>query len=348
MFETSQIYDARAYVFQGLKYEERKYRTRHFKRCQSNRFCEQSFEHEGKKWVVSRCNSKNEEAVPVPSPSPPATCKKIPVVPSCDEGKPSGSPSQIPTTEVPEQLDWVRGRMRKYTPNNIRNIMQESMDEHWAIHLSRLQSRADSEKIDHDWSATLGYDVTLVVAEGSTTASSSFPRPEEGQKTPILPFRYHKEEADDSTSGSRKRKSPQQLERRKERRRRAQQVKRMTKSDKQNREPTPRVFMQWGKSEVQRLLYKQELKLKSAHQAELQKQAAIMNQRDQQHKEEIRMLRAYKSRERDILDSFHPADHHVRRASRLLDRVDDCVLWALKGLSKEDDTEDSFFEELFL
>lgn len=85
MFETSQIYEARVYVFQGLKYEERKYRMRHFKRCQGNRFCEQSLEQGGKKWVVSRCGSKNKEEVLVPSPPPPASYKRKPVVASCDK-----------------------------------------------------------------------------------------------------------------------------------------------------------------------------------------------------------------------------------------------------------------------
>ena len=65
MFETSQTYEARAYLFKGLKPEEQKYRRRHFKRCQGNRFYEQSLEQGGKKWVVSRCvmASKNEKEV---------------------------------------------------------------------------------------------------------------------------------------------------------------------------------------------------------------------------------------------------------------------------------------------
>ncbi len=81
MFKTSQTYEARAYTFQGLKYEERKYRMRQFKRCQGNRFCEQSLEQGGKKWVVSRrmMTGKNEEVV-VRFPSPSASCKKILVV----------------------------------------------------------------------------------------------------------------------------------------------------------------------------------------------------------------------------------------------------------------------------
>lgn len=173
MFETSQIYEARAYVFQGLKYEERKYRMRHFKRCQGNRFCEQSLEQRGKKWVVSRCGSKNEEEVLVPSPSPHASCKETPVVPFCDKGKPSGSPSQIPTTEVPKHLDRVRERMRNHTPDNIRNVIQGSLDAHRAMRPSLLQSRADSVQINLEGSANLGDDDTPVVAEGSATTSSS-------------------------------------------------------------------------------------------------------------------------------------------------------------------------------
>ena len=273
MFETSQTYEARAYLFQGLKPEEQKYRRRHFKRCQGNRFCEQSLEQGGKKWVVSRCvmTSKNEKEVLLLSPSPPTRCKEIPVVPSCYEGKPSDSPSQIPTTAVPEQLNRVRESTGNHTPNNVCNIAQESMDVYGAMRRSGGQPRADSVQIRLEGLATLVEDVTPVVAEGSAVASSS--RPAKGQETRRTIFPHYKEKANgDSTSGSNKQKSPQQLERRRERRRRAQKTRRLMKSEKQDREPTPRAFMQWEKSEVQRLLYKQELTLKSAHRAELQKQ----------------------------------------------------------------------------
>lgn len=227
--------------------------------------------------------------------------------------------------------------MSNHTSNNIRNIIQESMDAHRAMRPSRLQSRADSVQINLEGSATLGDDDTPVVAEGSATASS-FSRPANGQETPILPLSHHKGKAGDSTSGSRKQKSPEQLERKKERRRRAQQVRRMINSDKQNQETTPRVFMQWEKSEVQRLLYKQELTLKSAHQAELQKQAAILKQRDQQHNEAMSSLLRIREKIAGVLPiSSHPAYHHIRRASLLLDQLDDGVFWALKGLIGEGD-----------
>ena len=92
--------------------------------------------------------------------------------------------------------------------------------------------------------------------------------------------------------------------------------------------------MQWEKSEVRRLLYKQELTLKSAHQAELQKQAAIVNQRHQQHEDHISMR-------------FHPADHHIRRALLLLDRVDDGVFWALKNLFETDYLQDPTYKDFY-
>lgn len=284
MFQTSQVYEARAYDFQGLKYEERKYRMRHFRRCQGNRFCEEFLNQGGKRWIVSRCGSRNEEEVLIPSSSTRASCKKVPV-PSCDKGNLSDSPSPISTTEIPEKLDRVKEQTRSHTPNNTGNVIQKSKDAHQAKRSSRLQSQVDSVPIKLKGSAILSDVDTLVVAEGSVTDSSSS-RLAKCQETPILYLPDLKGKARDAACGSRKEKSPEQRERRKERRRRAQQIRRMMKSDKQNSEPTPRVFMQWEKSEVRNLLYKQELTLKSAHQAALQKQAATMNERYQAERQE--------------------------------------------------------------
>ena len=254
LFETSQTYEARAYLFRGLKSDEQKYRRRNFKRCQRNRFCEQSLEQGGRKWVISRC------------------IMNIPVEPSCYGKKPSVSPSQIPTTAVPEQFDRVREPTGSYTSSNIRNIAHEYMDASRAMRPPRVQVRADSSQINFVGLEALDENDTPVVAKDSAVASSS-PGSGNSHVTLITHSPYHKEKADcDSTSGPRKRKPPEQLERRRERRRRAQQIRRLMMTDKQNKEPTPRVFMQWEKSEVQRLLHKQELALKSAHQAELQKQ----------------------------------------------------------------------------
>ena len=267
---------------------------------------------------------------------------------SCYEWKPSDSPSQIPTTAVPEQLDRVRESTRIHTPNNTRNITQESVDVSRAMQSSRIQLRADSVQISLEGTPTLGENHTVVVAEGSAVASSSSSssssssRPTYGEETRITPIPHHKGKADgDSTSGSHKQKSPEQLERRRERRRRAQQTRRLMKSEKQDREPTPRVFMQWEKPEVQRLLYKQELTLKSAHQTELQKQKialkiahraelqrqeialksihqaqqAALKARDQKHLEEIRsMLTACKR----IMGCIPNRANHTLRGARLL------------------------------
>ena len=366
MFETPQTYEARAYLFHGLKPEEQKYQRRHFKRCQGNRFCEQSLEQGGKKWVISRCvkTSKNEKEVLVLSPSAPVSCKGIPVVPSCYEGKPPDSPSRIPTTAVPAQLNRVRESTRNYTPNNVRNIAQESMDAYRAMRRSGGQLRADSVQVSLEGSGTLVEDGTPVVAEGSAVASSSSSssssRPTNGEETRITPIPHHKGKADgDSTSGSHKQKSPEQLERRRERRRRAQQNRRLMKSEKQDREPTPRVFMQWEKSEVQRLLYKQELTLKSAHQTELQKQEialksahraelqrqeialksihqaqqAALKARDQKHLEEIgSMLTACKRIVGCIPYNSNRANHTQRGARLLIDELYHNSLVTLKYL----------------
>ena len=188
-------------------------------------------------------------------------------MPSCYEGKLPDSPSQIPRKAVPEELDPTIDPTRNQTSNNFRSIAQSSRD---AIRVSQI--RADSVQDNLKRSRTLVENETPSVAKGSAVASSSS-RPAKGQETPIPLFPHHKEKTDgESTSGSSKQKLPGQLERRRERRRRAQQIRRLLKSDKQNKEPTPRVFMQWKKSEVQRLLNKQELAIKSAHRAKLQKQ----------------------------------------------------------------------------
>ena len=375
MFETSQTYEARAYLFQGLKPEEQKYRRRHFKRCQGNRFCEQSLEQGGKKWVVSRCvmTSKNTKEVLLLSPSPLARRKEIPVVPSCYEGKPSDSPSQIPTTAVPEQLNRVRESTTDHTPNNVCNIVQESMDAYGAMRRSGGQPRADSIQIRLEGPGTLVEDGPPVVAEGSALASSS--RPAKGQETRRTIFPHHKEQANgDSTSGSNKQKSPQQLERKRERRRRAQQTRRLMKSEKQDREPTPRAFMQWEKSEVQRLLYKQELTLKSAHRAELQKQelalksahqtellkqvhelmlaqqakqAAILKVRDQRHNEDIlSMLSACKRIMSCTPYSGDRVNKIARRALLHLGRLRDSIPLASKDLVKGGDVDTPIQEKL--
>ena len=271
---------------------------------------------------------------------------------SCYEWKPSDSPSQIPTTAVPEQLDRVRESTRIHTPNNTRNITQESVDVSRAMQSSRIQLRADSVQISLEGTPTLGENHTVVVAEGSAVASSSSSssRPTHGEETRITPIPHHKGKAGgDSTSGSHKQKSPEQLERRRERRRRAQQTRRLMKSEKQDREPTPRVFMQWEKAEVQRLLYKQELTLKSAHQTELQKQeialksahrAALQRQeialqsiqqaqqaalkaRDQKYLEQIgSILTACKRIVGCIPYNHNRANHALRGARLLMDHLD--------------------------
>ena len=199
---------------------------------------------------------------------------------SCYEWKPSDSPSQIPTTAVPEQLDRVRESTRIHTPNNTRNITQESVDVSRAMQSSRIQLRADSVQISLEVTPTLDENHTVVVAERSAIASSSSSssRPTNGEQTRITSIPHHKGKADgDSTSGSHKQISPEQLERRRERRRRAQQTRRLMKSEKQDIGPTPGVLMPWENPEVQSLLYKQELALKSAHQTELRKQWIALN-----------------------------------------------------------------------
>ena len=304
---------------------------RHFSRCQGNSLCEQSLEQGGKKWVV------------------------------LNKGESSGSQSQIPTTEVSKQLDWAKERMRDLAPGNTRKITQQSVGAHQAIQLSRLELQADFVQINLDESK-VSSDVHLPkVPKGSATASSPL-RPTNGPRPSILPLSNSKERAGDLKSEPRGQKSPEQRERRRERRRRAQQVRRMIKSDEQKeQEPTPRVFMQWEKSEVRRLLYKQERTLQSAHQAELQKQkqtlelahgaelqwqTTIMKQRDRRHREEMRRLRTFQRIESRVLDSFLNADYCISQALTLLKRVDDDTLWGLKVLLETSFLEDHVDEEL--
>lgn len=360
MFETSRSYEARAYTFQGLKYKERKYRMRHFSRCQGNSFCEQSLEQGGKKWVVLRCASKKEKEVLFPSCSPHVSSKEISIVLSCNKGESSGSPSQIPTAEVSKQLARAKERMRDHAPESTRQITQQSVGAHQAMQLSRLELQTDFVQINLDESKVSNDADPPKVAKGSATASSSL-RPTNGPRPSTLPLSNSKERAGDSKSGSRGQKSPEQRERRRERRRRAQQVRRMIKSDEKEREPTPRVFMQWEKAEVRRLLRKHVLTLESAHEAELQKQkhtlelahgaeleeqAAIMTQRDRQHREEMRRLRTFQRIESRVLDSSLAADYCIRQALTLLERVDDNTLWGLKGLLERDFLEDHVDEQL--
>ncbi len=270
---------------------------RQFKRCQGNRFCEQSLEQGGRKWVVSRrmMTGKNEEVI-YRFPSPSATCKKLLVVPSWHNGKCSDLPSQIPTTAGPNQLDQAKKPMRHHTPNDIHKISPKSLDAHRAMRPAPTQSKAGLVDTNLERSETTGDDHIPVLAEDSAIDPPTSSRPANSQEAPTFPSSHHKENtAGDSTSVFRKQKSPEQLERRRKRRRRAQQIRRMMNSDKQSEELTPRVFMQWEKSEVQRLTYKQELALKSAHQAELQKQELRLKSAHQAElqKQELRLKSAH-------------------------------------------------------
>ena len=218
-------------------------------------------------------------------------------MPSWHQRKSSDPPSQIPTIAVPEKLDRV----------------QKSMEAYQTMRSSRTQLREDSIQVNFEGSGTLGENDTPVVAEGSKIACS-YSHSTNGKETPITLFPYHKEKADvDSTSGSRKPKSPKQLELKRERRRRAQQVRRLMKSDRQNKEPTPRVFMQWEKSEVQRLLSRQEHTFKSAHRAELQKQELTLKSahREELQKQEFTLKSAHQEEHQKqelTLESAHRAE----------------------------------------
>ncbi len=188
--------------------------------------------------------------------------------------------------------------MRNHTPNDIRKITPKSSDTRQAVRPTRIQSKAALVDTNPERLETVGEDHIPVLAEGSAIDPSTSSRPANGQEASILhSFHHEAKAAGDSTSGSCKRKSPEQLERRRERRRRAQQIRRMIKSDKQSEEPIPRVFMQWEKSEVQRLLSKQELALQAAHQAELQKQELRLKSAHQAElqKQELRLKSAHQA-----------------------------------------------------
>lgn len=330
MFKTSESYEARAYTFQGLKYKERKYRMRHFSRCQGNSFCELSLEQGGKKWVVLRCASKKEKEVLFPTCSPHVSSKESSKVSSCNKGESSGSQSQIPATEVSKQLHRAKERMRDHAPENTRKITQQPVGAHQAMQLSRTELQADFVQTNPDESEVSSDADPPKAAKGSAAASSPL-RPTNGPRPSTLPLPNSQDRARDSKSGSRGQKSPEQRERRRERRRRAQQVRRMIKSDAQGREPTPRVFMQWEKSEVQRLLHKQRRTLELAHGAELQRQAAIMKQRDQEHQEELRRLRTFQRTESRMWDASLATDYRISQMpKKFLEKVDDVELLGLQ------------------
>ena len=365
MFETTQTYEARAYTFQGLKSEERKYRMRHLKRCQGNRFCYQFLEQGGRKWVISSYGSREEETVLTPSPSPHASYKETALISSGDKRKPSGLQVQDSTTEAPEQLNWESGRTGNQTSKNVQSTTQGYLNVPRAIRLNFT-----------GWT-TLSDANTPVAAADSATASSNTSGTN-GQEPPIVTFPYNEEKAGDSAFKTRKQEPKIQLERRKERRRRAQQVRRMMNSDKQNLVPQPRVFMQWEKSEVRRLLHKQESTLQSAYQAELQKleltlrsthkaelqkqelalhstheaqlqelrlalnsahqeelgkQRLALNSSAQEHRDRNNsMLWACRREEAGITDIFRPEPYDIRKKLCLVEHADDNVLSVLEDL----------------
>ena len=261
MFNTSKNYEARAYNLQGLKYTDRRKRTRNLDRCKANCSCEQILEQGGKTWVVSRRGSKNEKEVQFSSSSSHVSNKEMSMVPSCNKAQSPGSSFKVHKSEVFERPNQPEERISDHTLETFRNSTQESTDAHRAMRRSRLESQADSVHINLDGSAALSDADKPKVAE--SCATSSLLRPANGQRTSIPALSDRKERADGSTSGSRTRKSPEQLERRRRRQQVKRQVKSMMKSNLQDREPTPRV----ENSEVRRLLYKQEFTLKSAHQA---------------------------------------------------------------------------------
>ena len=263
MFETAQNYEARAYTFQGLKSEERKYRVRNFKRCQGNKFCEQTLEQGGRKWIISSHGSKEEEVLK-PSPSSRSSYRETALISSSDKRRPSGSRSQSPTIVALEQLDREQGRKGVQTLTSISKIAQRSVKGPRAM------------RPNYEGLANLSEPNPPAVAAGSATASCPT-RAINGQETPILSLPYDEEESGGSPFGARKQKSKEQLERRKERKRRAQQVRQMMKFDEQDLELQPRVFMHREKSEVRRLLHKQELTLHSAHKAELDKKELTLH-----------------------------------------------------------------------
>ena len=258
MFETAQNYEARAYTFQGLKSEERKYRMRNLKRCQGNRFCYQSLEQGGRRWVISSYGSKEGEILTL-CPSSRASDKESALISSSDKRRPSGSRSQSPTIEALEQLDREKGRTEVKPPTSTRNITQRSVNAPKAV------------RPNHRGLANLSEADTRVVATGSATTSSPT-RAINGQEKPISSFPYDEEKACASALGIRKQKSKEQLERRKERRRRAQRGRRTKRFDQQDLGLEPRIL-----TEARKLLHKQEVSLHSAHQAELQKQELALH-----------------------------------------------------------------------
>ncbi len=214
--------------------------------------------------------------------------------------------------------------MRNHTPNDICNITPKFSEAHRAVRPARIQFKAGLVDTNFERLEAVDEDHIPVLAEDSAIDPPTSSRPENGREAPTPSSFHHKENtAGNPTSGSRKRISPEQLERRRERRRRAQQIKRMMKSDKRGEEPTPRVSMQWEKSEVQRLLYKQELALKSAHQAELQKQELRLKSAHQAElqKQELRLKSAHQVKQSTTSRRGNQHETKVKRILRYTCRI---------------------------
>lgn len=70
--------------------------------------------------------------------------------------------------EIPEEL----GLVKEDTPREIRNVIQESLDEHRAMRASRMQAQAEANFTPNRKAVTVNTNISPVVAESSAMASA--------------------------------------------------------------------------------------------------------------------------------------------------------------------------------
>lgn len=187
-----------------------------------------------------------------------------------------------------------------------------------------MQTRASPSKISRSEQVDRLEQVRELTALGSPPSPSIRDR-----KAPVLAMSHREGDTRAPQSKKSARKSPAQLERRRERQRHGRQVRKMLKTKEQNLESTPRVFMQWEYREVRRLLYKQSLNFE----AKLQRQSALLLQRERQHDQDVKaILRTFQRASSLKQEISQPIARHYRTALHLIDQMDDDVVSALMSL----------------
>lgn len=105
LFASFDTYEARAYNILDLQSKDRKYRTRNFRRCASNRFSVQSLEQGKKRWIISKraTSSENTMKLSLPSHTANTDCQNISMTLADHGEKASISHSTLSVQKAPER-----------------------------------------------------------------------------------------------------------------------------------------------------------------------------------------------------------------------------------------------------